>query len=510
MLLSNNINISRHEVWLLWSVIVVFIASPCRSAAELQQNSDKSDRADAQYPAEKINQFEGSEAVHFYRNSASDANNDPWRLSDERMNYPVEPVQRLHPLLEIGDSFIGNGPIQPGIKTPAGQMLQPWFLLYGTFRSALQSLEQGDQNTIEWSNRLDLHGNLNFSGTERLLFSMRPLDSQTGGYTGYNFEPNSNDGWREDFNARLTKLYFEGELAELFPGLDPDDSHTYDLGFSIGRQRILLQDGLLMNDLIDMVGITRNSLVFNGVSNLRLTGLYGWNHVNRGNNEIPFKDNYRSVNLFGLLSEADTAWNNTLALDFIYVGGDRDENAWYAGAASTQRFGWLNTTFRVNASIPVHNESPSVGRGVLLLSQLSGTLPRSDNILYCNTFLNIGRFTSAGRSPDQGSPVANLGILYGPVGMGRYGVPLGQPINETIGTAIGYQMFVVGIDSQLIFEVGARTITQSGRDEAALGFGARYQQTIGKHHVLRLDAFVTGQEHEPVSYGLRSELMIKF
>jgi hypothetical protein len=265
-----------------------------------------------------------------------------------------------------------------------------------------------------------------------------------------------------------------------------------------------------MNDIIDTVGITRNSLVFPGLSNLRITGIYGWNHINQGNNEIAFKGNYRSVNLFGLLSEADTAWNNTLSLDFIYVGGDRDENAWYVGAASTQRFGWLNTTFRVNASIPVHDESPSVGRGVLLLSQLSGTLQNSDNILYCNTFWNIGRFTSAGRSPDQGSPVANVGILYGPVGMGRYGVPLGRPIDETIGAAIGYQMFFDGIDSQLIFEAGARTGTESGRNEGALGLGARYQQTIGKHHVLRLDAFVTGQEHEPVSYGLRTEWMIKF
>jgi len=211
-----------------------------------------------------------------------------------------------------------------------------------------------------------------------------------------------------------------------------------------------------------------------------------------------------------LFSEADTAWDNTVNLDFIYVNDDRDGNAWYAGAASTQRFGWLNTTFRVTGSIPEGDETPTVGRGALLLSQLSSTLSGSDSIAYFNTFWNIGRFTSAARSPDQGGPLANLGILYGPVGMGRYGVPLGQPIDDTIGTAIGYQMFLNGIDSQIILELGARTSTKSERDEGVLGIGARYQRAIDKRHVLRLDAFVAGEEGDGLSHGLRIEWMIKF
>ena len=211
-----------------------------------------------------------------------------------------------------------------------------------------------------------------------------------------------------------------------------------------------------------------------------------------------------------MLTEADTAWDNTLSLDLLYVGDEGNENAWYVGAASTQRFDWLNTTFRVNASIPEQGNSPVVGSGVLLLSQLSTTLHGSDNLVYFNTFWNIDQFTSAGRSPDRGGPLANLGILYGPVGTGRYGVPLGQPINDTIGTAIGYQIFFDGIQSQLIFEAGGRTSTKSQRDEGVLGFGARYQRNIGKHHVLRLDSFVAGQESQDLSYGFRTEWMVKF
>jgi hypothetical protein len=479
----------------------------CISPASAQENQHKKQSN----KAENISVPEGRSAVNFFHDSKGKVTEqDALRLPDVKRQYPVDPVERLRPLLEIGDPFLGNGPIRPGLKTPTGQMLQPWFLLYGTFRSAFQTYEQGSHRTSEWVNRLDLNGNLNLSGTERLVFSMRPLDSQNGGYSGYNFEPDNSSGWKEDFNARLTKLYFEGDFGQIFPGLDPTDSHTYDLGFSVGRQPLKLQDGILINDLVDMAGITRNSLVFPGISNLRLTGIYGWNHINRGNNDQAFQNNHHSANLFGLLSEADTAWNNTLNLDLLYVNDSRDGNAWYAGASSTQRFGWLNTTFRVNASLPEHEDSPTVGRGLLLMSQLSTTLPKTDNIVYWNTFYDIGRFTSAARNPDQGNPVASLGLLYGPVGMGRYGVPLGQPIDNTIGAAVGYQIFLDGINSQLIFEAGGRLSTQSGTDTNALGLGVRYQRTIGKHHVFRLDSFIADQEKEGFSYGLRTEWMIKF
>jgi hypothetical protein len=141
---------------------------------------------------------------------------------------------------------------------------------------------------------------------------------------------------------------------------------------------------------------------------------------------------------------------------------------------------------------------------------LSTTLPDSDNLLYFNSFLNIGRFTSAARSPDQGSPVANLGILFGPVGMGRYGVPLGQSIDNTVGATVGYQMFLDGIDRQIIIEAGARTGTKSAQDTGVIGLGARFQQAIGDRHVFRFDTFVSGQENVGFGYGIRTEWMIKF
>ncbi len=506
----NKANLS-HRLRLL---AILLMTATAQVAAEQTQDDGKPKIVlSSEKQADNQSIREGRNAVTFYGGKSS-SSNDQWRLSKEKKSYPVAPVERLQPLLELGDPFLGNGPIRPGIKTPFGQMLQPSFLLYGSLRSAIQTSEVNNVTRSEWSNRLDLNGNLNLSGTERLSFSLRPLDSEAGNSTGYNFQSANNNGWQEDFNLRVTKLFFEGELGEIFPGLDPGDSHTFDIGFSVGRQRMQLQDGVLINDIIDMAGLTRNSLVFDGISNLRLTGFYGWNHINRGNNDLSTEDlvtnKTHNADVFGLSAEADTALDNTLNLDLLYVSDKQDKNAFYAGLSSTQRFGWLNSTFRVNASIPEHGESPTVGRGVLLLSQLSTTLPHSDNLLYFNSFWNIGRFTSAARSPDQGSPVANLGILFGPVGMGRYGVPLGQSIDNTVGATVGYQMFLDGIDRQLIIEAGARTGTKSAQDTGVIGLGARFQQTIGDRHVFRFDTFVSGQENVGFGYGFRTEWMIKF
>ncbi len=500
---------SRRTVWLLCLVLFTSLVCSNAFAQDPHPQSHQESISKAQDQKAETTVPEGRDAVEFYP-SPTQSDNDPWRLSDEFVQYPVDPVERLQPVLEMGDPFLGTGPIQPGIKTPTGQMLQPTFLLFGTFRSAFQSYEDGDENTIEWSNRLDLHGDLKLSGTERLLISMRPLDRENGNYTGYNFDPNKDDGWQEAFNGRLTRLYFEGDFGEIFPGLDPTDSGTLDLGFSVGRQPLLVQDGILLQDIIDTVGITRNSLVFDGVSNLRITGVYGWNDINRGNNDLPDNSNDNSAQMFGLFSQADTAWNNTFWLDVIYTDDKGDDNAWYVGAASTQRFGMLNSTFRVNASIPEHGDTPMASGGVLLISQLSTTVHSTDNLAYFNTFWNIDQFSSAARGRDQGSPIANLGILYSPVGMGRYAVPLGQPIDDTVGVTLGYQMFFDGISSQLILELGARASTKSQREEDVLGFGARYQRAIGKHHVLRLDSFAAGQEGNSPAYGLRTEWMIKF
>ena len=56
--------------------------------------------------------------------------------------------------------------------------------MYGTARTALQTFDDGERQITEWANRLDLFGNLQLTGTERLLIGIRPLDEE-GEFSGY-------------------------------------------------------------------------------------------------------------------------------------------------------------------------------------------------------------------------------------------------------------------------------------------------------------------------------------
>ncbi|WP_230379703.1 hypothetical protein, partial [Microbacterium sp. ZXX196] len=67
--------------------------------------------------------------------------------------------------------------------------------------------------------------------------------------------------WLDGLNADIQTLFFEGDFGEIFPNLDPYDVHRYDIGFSIGRQPVSFQQGLLINeDMVDAVTVTRNTV----------------------------------------------------------------------------------------------------------------------------------------------------------------------------------------------------------------------------------------------------------
>lgn len=251
---------------------------------------------------------------------------------------------RPKPLLELGDPFLGTGPIGEGFTLPTGAVWQPSFLLFGTYRTAIQTFNTGDETFSEWAQRLDLFGNLQLSGTERVLIGIRPLD-QNGNFTGYYFEPDGArlDEWESELNARITHLFFEGEFGEIFPSLDPGDSKELDLGFSVGRQPLFYQEGMLINDRVDSVGITKNNILLPGLTNLQMTLLYGWNEIHPGNNRPGrFNSENKSSHLFGFFSEIETR-KTTLNFDVVYVYDDDQDDALYLAASAVQRFGQVNT-----------------------------------------------------------------------------------------------------------------------------------------------------------------------
>lgn len=425
------------------------------------------------------------------------------RLSDVPL--PVDPDRvplRPRPLLEIGNPFLDTGPLLPGIEMPGGAVWQPQFLVFGTYRTAIQAFNGGDETQAEWANRLDLFANLQLTGTERVLFGVRPLDEE-GRFTGYRFN-GSEEGREDELNFKFTTLFFEGELGELLPDLDPDDRGLLSYGFSVGRQELFFQEGLLINDDVDAVGITRDALLPSGGSDLRATVLYGWNEIHRNDNRED-----RDAQLVGFFLAGDFP-KSTVNADMIYVFDTEDDTeGLHWGLSSVQRLGHVNTSFRYVGSQALGDETAAMRSGHLLFGELSTTLPRSEDIVYLTAFLGIDQFSSAARGPATGGPLGRTGLLFEAIGLGRYGAPLGNRADDAVGGAVGYQVFSEDVRRQAVVELGGREGTTSGQ-QGSLALGARFLQALGQHLVLQLDAFTALQEARDDAWGGRIETRIEF
>lgn len=434
---------------------------------------------------------------------------DRSRFSDEPAPLRLDEFpKRPAPLVEIGDKFLGNGDLQKGFKMPGGAVWHPSLWVFGNFRSAVQSFDNGTTRVTEWANDLNLFANLQLAATERVLVGFAPLRNDNGQFTGYDFEPTAGRGWREDFNENLLHprtFFFEGELGEMFPGWDDGDRHSLDYGISVGRQPLSLQGGILVNDdSLDMVSITRNALLPGWASHMRLSGLFAWNEIERGNNGAD-----KSAYLFGLDGFVDTAMS-TIEADVLYVASGTQGDGLFLGLGSVQRIGKVATTFRINQSIATEQPSAGMQSGTMLFAELSLTPPYTHDVLYLNGYWGIDDFSSAVRGPLAGGPLGRTGLMFAAVGLGQYGSPLSNAGRRSVGGAIGYQMFFGELRRrQLTLELGGLTPTD-GRNASAEAFGARFQQAIGQRTVFIVDAFGALQENSREAFGGRMEFLVKF
>lgn len=404
-----------------------------------------------------------------------------------------------------GDRFLSPGPVDPGYKLPTGATWRPMFFAFGTLRSAVQTFHQGPKDITEWANRLDLFGNLTLSGTERVLVGLRPFDHD-GLFSGYTFGRGSKKKgeWNDALNLDPQTLFFEGDFGEIFPCLDPHDKRHLDYQFSIGRQPLLLQDGMMANDTIDGIGITRHNIYMLGASNTRVTGWFGLNEVNRGNMS---EDD--AARLFALSSTFDYA-GRTIEADAAYVSGDAGDGA-YVGLGHITRLGHWGSTLRANASWAQDNDTPAVGTGYLFTHELSRTMPGNSDIVYLNTYLGIDNYTSAARGPATGGPLGRLGLMNRAVGLGSYGAPLSNKSGDVVGASLGYQHFFDALAyKQLLVELGGRTPYGSNAEKSIGAVGAQYQWGFGRGLAFILGGFGTLDEDGETGYGARSELLVKF
>ena len=331
------------------------------------------------------------------------------RISDDVIG--IQPVPDRPPLVfEKHDPFLGNGFLTPGIELPTGAVWRPSLWVFGTNRAAFQYFQDHKTtNSLELVDRLDLFGQLNLTGTERLVFGVRPFDHEVSNqrrYTRYDFTA---ERYYDGLNFYPQTLFFEGDFGEIFPCLDPFDTKALDYGFSIGRQPVYFQDGMLINaDILDAFTVTRNTLYGHGVLNSRVTFMYAQDRVHR-NNDLAFYLVDRPAHLVGLFTETDFKVS-TVQADVVYVltSDQTTRDALYFGLSATQRLHLgdhtINNTARVVGSIPVEGETPQTGNGVLLFNELSITPKGGNNLLYCTTFWAIGNYTSAARGVEMGGP----------------------------------------------------------------------------------------------------------
>lgn len=438
-----------------------------------------------------------------------------FRIPDEQ--FPLNPniPNRPKPIIEWGDKLLGQGPIQKGFRIPTGAVWQPTFWAFGAMRSAVQTFDNGTTSTTEWANRLNLFGNLRLTGTERLVVGLRPLDEK-GRFSGYQFDDDGDDVWAG--NAEVRTLFFEGDLAEVFPRWGRNGNQPKQLGFSVGRQPLFIQEGIMINDNIDSVGLTRNNIPVPGTSNFRSTFLFGWGEVGRDNN---IEDN--SAKIYGWFNQADI-YRQTVDFDIAYVDADETYGSgFFVGLSNYQPIGRYNTAVRVNASFAdgdvvgtdpsAPTANPATNDGVLIFTEVSWSPKGRQDIIYANTFWGIDEYTSASRGPTNGGPVGRLGLLFASVGLGKYGAPLGNRVQNAAGFALGYQYFW-GTRRQLIFELGGRAETKATNAEAGkatdLALGTRFQQALGQHFILQFDAFGSYVDNGGNKFGGRCEVIYKF
>lgn len=421
-------------------------------------------------------------------------------LSEEELPPPTPPI------LERGEKFLAAGNLNPGIELSTGAIWQPSLWVFGDFRSSIGHYSNGVAESRQyWANRLDLFFNVKLTPTERILIGFSPL-SKGGDHTGLLHTSSDGLEFNNALNVYPTTLFFEGEFGEIFPDLDPDDNKGLDFGFSIGRQPIFFQEGQMINDTIDAIGITRDTIVIPGITpDMRATLLFGLHNIRRNDNRLD-----DGSFLFGLFTETDLR-KSTVNLDGAYVvSGDRQGgDGLYLGASATQRLGHFNTSFRVNASAALERRGRAVNDGVLLFSEISRTATGSDNLFYGNAFWAIGNYTSAARDKGTGGPLGNVGLLFAAPAVSLGGSALSNQASYAVGGAVGHQMFFNEDKTQLTVELAGRKDTD-GSEQGEIAFGAQLLHALDNRSSIQADGFVSAGENRGAGTGFRIELRTRF
>ncbi len=463
---------------------------------------------------------------------------------------------RVGALIEIGRGINEVGELEPGIELPTGAVWQPAFWGYGSLRMHALATDgnlripagSGSGESAEVAARLDLFGNLQLSGTERVHMHVRPLDGD-GMFTGRTLEPESDGHKVTDFE--IETLFFEGDFGEMFPRIDPEDRMQLDLGVGIGKFPVEFQNGYLIRDEIASFGLSKTNVQFPGSAGLRVLGIWGFDNINEANGG----NDQRSTKLALLSVEGDFPWG-LLELDVGKTFGDRIRGDQVnAGIGWTHHFAGNNFSIHANYSqhgnqlvrqaqteervstvagamvtsivttaAPVNvrpNGQPKDYDGGLVVASYSTEVTPAHDILYASGYWAQGDFA---RLASNGTPpLGPVGLSFAGVGMGSYRPALWPRPLDSFGYAVGAQFFFDDEFGNLAVEFAQRHDLEDGDEFGETGGSAitmRYQQKFANRFLLQVDAYrawlkgraagFQDRDDDDDSAALRVELRMNF
>ena len=434
--------------------------------------------------------------------SSAESDTSASRYSDAPLTLKEVP-NRPKPLMELWQGYLKEGPLTDEWKVPTGMVISPNLMFYGNFRTGMQARDNGSKPAIvEWTNLLDVYFDFRLTGTERISMGFFPLH-QGGSYTRYRLQPD--EEFEDESNGDVATLFFEGELSEMFPGLDYKGTRALDYNIALGRQPILIQDGFIIKDIMDSFAVTRSTMPIPGTSYARFSMLYGWDEIDRSN----YLTDERA-HLMGLSTSIDVA-QMTLDADLFNLqstpeyGGDQ----WNIGLSMMRPFIFWNThvdsTTRLLSS-KAEKDSAWASTGTLLYSNFSWAPKTTDNIAYISAFVGADNYAAMDRAAGIGGPLASAGLLFAGNRLSSFGAPINNQAFESYGASFGYQMFFDGYRRNLIMEIGGI----NKNDNNVIGVATKITQGFGQHAFVSMDVFWLTDEITNNDYGLRSEFSFMF
>lgn len=402
-------------------------------------------------------------------------------------------------------------------------LARPQFMVFGDWRSAVADNNNTGRNEIgQVATRLNLDFDFALTGTERIHWSMRPLD-KGGRFTRYEFSGNKRSS-KVELNGNFNTAFFEGDLGAITAGLT-DNYQGWDLPVAIGLTPLFVQNGVWLNDAVSGAAFTipaRNSPMLN-ISNMDITFFAASSLLttaalrNPDGSLADHAGQITGVTMFAdvLSGYLEAGYGYTRDMRH-HAGGDFSYHN--LTAAFTRRYlGLISNSVRVivNFGQSPPPGAPKTADGYLILLENSFVTAHELTLVpYANFWYGVHHPQSLARAADAGGVLVNTGINFETDGL--TGFPnLDGTAQNTFGGALGLE-YLFHLDQQIVVEIA--DVTPHNDEDGAkrpaagnqLGFGLRYQLPITKAWILRADTMYGLRDGAKDISGIRLEIRRKF